>query len=95
MTTVNNPIIKPLKRAKMNKGHTFIMYNLLLFSVPARARTVDPLIKSQLLYQLSYRDESLDLDGKIRGKHTNSRKISRRLPAERDFSPKLATGRKL
>jgi hypothetical protein len=24
--------------------------------VPARARTVDPLIKSQLLYQLSYRD---------------------------------------
>jgi hypothetical protein len=28
----------------------------LIFSVPARARTVDPLIKSQLLYQLSYRD---------------------------------------
>gem|GEM_PF-2826383 len=27
-----------------------------IFSVPARARTVDPLIKSQLLYQLSYRD---------------------------------------
>ena len=26
------------------------------FRVPARARTVDPLIKSQLLYQLSYRD---------------------------------------
>jgi hypothetical protein len=28
----------------------------LMISVPARARTVDPLIKSQLLYQLSYRD---------------------------------------
>ena len=27
-----------------------------LFCVPARARTVDPLIKSQLLYRLSYRD---------------------------------------
>ena len=27
-----------------------------IISVPARARTVDPLIKSQLLYQLSYRD---------------------------------------
>jgi hypothetical protein len=27
-----------------------------VISVPARARTVDPLIKSQLLYQLSYRD---------------------------------------
>jgi hypothetical protein len=25
-------------------------------SVPGRVRTVDPLIKSQLLYQLSYRD---------------------------------------
>ena len=32
------------------------MRDLLIFSVPARARTVDPLIKSQLLYQLSYRD---------------------------------------
>jgi hypothetical protein len=30
-------------------------------SVPARARTVDPLIKSQLLYQLSYRDISYRL----------------------------------
>jgi hypothetical protein len=30
--------------------------NCLISSVPARARTVDPLIKSQLLYQLSYRD---------------------------------------
>jgi hypothetical protein len=28
----------------------------LIFSVPAEARTPDPLIKSQLLYQLSYRD---------------------------------------
>lgn len=54
-----------LKWAKMNKGYTFIMYNLLIPSVPARARTVDPLIKSQLLYQLSYRDRSYNLDGKI------------------------------
>ena len=29
---------------------------MLFVSVPAQARTVDPLIKSQLLYQLSYGD---------------------------------------
>ena len=41
-----------------------------LFCVPARARTVDPLIKSQLLYQLSYRDISRICcwDGKVKEK---------------------------
>jgi hypothetical protein len=43
-------------------------------SVPARARTVDPLIKSQLLYQLSYRDRRLVWERKIRGKGGNSAK---------------------
>ena len=33
----------------------------LLKCVPAQARTVDPLIKSQLLYQLSYGDDGVDL----------------------------------
>jgi hypothetical protein len=63
-------------------------------SVPARARTVDPLIKSQLLYQLSYRDKPLDLDGKIMEKGTNPRKILVGLSAKRHFSPKLAARRK-
>ncbi len=39
-----------------------------IFSVPARARTVDPLIKSQLLYQLSYRDIGIDWEREIREK---------------------------
>jgi hypothetical protein len=55
---------------------------------------VDPLIKSQLLYQLSYRDKPLDLDGKIKGKQVNKRKILAGLPTKRDFSPKLAARRK-
>ena len=32
---------------------------VLVLGVPARARTVDPLIKSQMLYQLSYGDKIL------------------------------------
>ena len=39
-----------------------------IISVPARARTVDPLIKSQLLYQLSYRDVGIDWEREIREK---------------------------
>ena len=39
-----------------------------IFSVPARARTVDPLIKSQLLYQLSYRDIGIEWEREIREK---------------------------
>ena len=38
------------------KKHLSVSPKCFIFSVPARARTVDPLIKSQLLYQLSYRD---------------------------------------
>jgi hypothetical protein len=34
----------------------FLIKEAFMSSVPARARTVDPLIKSQLLYQLSYED---------------------------------------
>ena len=32
-----------------------------IFSVPAETRTLDPLIKSQLLYQLSYEDNELQI----------------------------------
>jgi hypothetical protein len=46
----------------------------LITSVPARARTVDPLIKSQLLYQLSYRDRRLDWEREIREKGGNGAK---------------------
>src|SRR5579862_5007646 len=38
------------------KKHLRVPPKCFTISVPARARTVDPLIKSQLLYQLSYRD---------------------------------------
>ena len=38
----------------MKKHLEFLDPKCFIFSVPARARTVDPLIKSQLLYQLSY-----------------------------------------
>ena len=34
---------------------------LFLNGLPARARTVDPLIKSQMLYQLSYGEIVLDI----------------------------------
>src|SRR6185437_12353422 len=44
-------------RQKTKKHLIAIGFQVLFFCVPARARTVDPLIKSQLLYQLSYRDE--------------------------------------
>ena len=51
-----------------------------IFSVPARARTVDPLIKSQLLYQLSYRDIGLIGNAKL-GKNKKIRpKFSERIP---------------
>jgi hypothetical protein len=39
------------------KKHLRLPLKCLYFGVPGRARTVDPLIKSQLLYQLSYRDK--------------------------------------
>ena len=39
------------------KHPEILLSKCLIFSVPARVRTVDPLIKSQLLYQLSYRDK--------------------------------------
>ena len=41
---------------QIKKHSQRILRKCFIFSVPARARTVDPLIKSQLLYQLSYRD---------------------------------------
>jgi hypothetical protein len=55
-----------------NKKHVDAFASKCLIpSVPARARTVDPLIKSQLLYQLSYRDRRLDWEREIREKGGN------------------------
>ena len=50
------------------KKHLRMLPKCLIFCVPARARTVDPLIKSQLLYQLSYRDIGIDWEREIRKK---------------------------
>jgi hypothetical protein len=43
---------------QMKKHLKVLTSKCFIFSVPGRVRTVDPLIKSQLLYQLSYRDNS-------------------------------------
>jgi hypothetical protein len=43
---------------QMKKHLVAVPSKCFIFSVPGRVRTVDPLIKSQLLYQLSYRDFS-------------------------------------
>ena len=40
-------------RRTKGKGGFSTAHNLLITSEPCRARTCDPLIKSQLLYQLS------------------------------------------
>jgi hypothetical protein len=42
--------------AKMKKGLN-LLKPFSVLCVPARARTVDPMIKSHLLYQLSYGDK--------------------------------------
>jgi hypothetical protein len=47
-------------QTKNKKAPGIFTSQVLISSVPARARTVDPLIKSQLLYQLSYRDKQND-----------------------------------
>ena len=39
---------------QMKKQLEILLHNCLIFSDPAGTRTLDPLIKSQLLYQLSY-----------------------------------------
>ena len=40
---------------QIKKQLQFLYRNCLIFSDPAGIRTLDPMIKSQLLYQLSYR----------------------------------------
>jgi hypothetical protein len=51
---------------QIKKHSQRILRKCLNSSVPAQARTVDPLIKSQLLYQLSYGDQFF-WTAKIRG----------------------------
>ena len=51
-------IKKPLIRC--SGAFNSLFYSFLQLSVPGGARTLDPLIKSQLLYQLSYRNSACE-----------------------------------